>query len=163
MEYKGNANVEEFSGFLKGESPRCAVIVAAAFVDETLGTLLGDTKDRSFFDRIGDGRDWALLTQDEHDDLHVLRKLRNAFAHDLRVRDFDATSTADVDALKLWQTASSALPYDRVIHDPLTKLLYVVGVVAFRLQRRTKAGAKTGPLPEPSIMDITSWPPVTSH
>ena len=48
MEYKGHPGVEELSSLLRGESLRCAVIVAAAFFDESLKALLADTKDRSF-------------------------------------------------------------------------------------------------------------------
>jgi hypothetical protein len=48
MEYKGHQSVEELSEFVTGESPRCVVIVSAAFFDETLPSLLGDTNDRAF-------------------------------------------------------------------------------------------------------------------
>lgn len=160
MEYKGNSNVEELSALLKDESPRCAVIVSAAFFDETLGDKLGDTTERPFAARIDDAFNWALLTPNERDDLHTLRKLRNKFAHDLRVKDFDAASAAIVASLKLWQTASTALPISEVIKTTLHQLLYVVGIIAFRLQRRTKQ--QVGPLPEPPVADIDEWPPVTN-
>ena len=39
MEYKGHPNVEELSSHLAAESPRCAVIVAVAYFDETLKAL----------------------------------------------------------------------------------------------------------------------------
>jgi len=52
MEYKGHPGVEELSSLLRGESPRCAVIVAAAFFDERLKSLLADTTDSSFSARI---------------------------------------------------------------------------------------------------------------
>jgi hypothetical protein len=162
VQYKGHAKVEELSSLLSDESPRCAVIVSAAFFDETLASLLGDTTERSFAARINDALAWGLLTQDEHDDLHVLRQLRNGFAHDLRVKDFDSTSAAQVASLKLWKTASSALPIARVIEGALQQLLYVVGVIGFRLQHRSKPGSKLGPLPEPPIRDINAWPPVTN-
>jgi hypothetical protein len=80
MEFKGNAWVEEFSSYLKGESARCIAIVAAAFFDETLGSLLGDTKERSFQVRINDARGYGLLTQNEFCDLNAIRCLRNRFA-----------------------------------------------------------------------------------
>lgn len=162
MQYKGHAKVEELSSLLGDESPRCAVIVSAAFFDETLASLLGDTTDRPFAARINNALAWGLLTQDEHDDLHVLRQLRNGFAHDLRVTDFDSTSAAQVAALKLWTTASSALPLGRVIDGALHQLLYVVGVIGFRLQHRSKPASKVGPLPEPPITDTHAWPPVTN-
>ena len=88
--FKGNPTVEEFWGFLKGESPRCVAIVSAAFFDETLGRLLGDTRGRRFRDRIDEAAEFGLLTDNERHDLHVLRELRNDFAHDLRTNAFDA-------------------------------------------------------------------------
>ncbi|HKM55513.1 MAG TPA: hypothetical protein VJY33_19065, partial [Isosphaeraceae bacterium] len=39
---------------------------------------------------------------------------------------------------------------------------HVVGVIAFRLQKRTKPPSKSGPRPEPSITDTKEWPPVTT-
>lgn len=106
--------------------------------------------------------EWGLLTQSEHDDLDVLRHLRNDFAHDLRVKDFDVTSEARVEAMQTWRTASDARPLARVIQTPLDRLLFVVGVIAFRLQKRTKPPSKSGPRPEPSITDTKEWPPVTT-
>lgn len=163
MEFRGQKNVEELSKLLRDESPRCAVIVAAAFFDETLARLLGDTSERSFYVRIEDALLWGLLTQNERDDLHAVRKLRNAFAHDLRVSDFDKASTVQVDCLKLWVTASQGLPLHRVIQSTMQKLLYVVGVIGFRLQHRTKPSNQCGPLPEPGIRDVDAWPPVTDR
>lgn len=163
VQFKGHPNVEELSDLLKEESSRCAVIVSAAFFDDTLATLMEDTVERSFFVRINDALAWGLLTQNEHDDLHTLRKLRNDFAHDLRVKDFDANASATVAALNLWTTASSALSLGRVITTTLEQLLYVVGVIAFRLQHRTKPTAKTGPITEPPIMNVGEWPLVTDR
>jgi hypothetical protein len=137
------------------------VIVTAAFFDETFRAMLGDTKERPFASRIDDAKNWGLLTQDEHDDLHTLRELRNDFAHDLRIKDFDATSSAKVASLKLWTTASGALPFKRVVQTTLHELLYVVGVIGFRLQHRTKPATRSGALPEPPILDTSAWPPVT--
>ena len=108
MEYKGHPGVEELSSLLRGESPRCAVIVAAAFFDERLKSLLADTTDSSFSARIKAALEWGLLTRNEHDDLDLLRQLRNGFAHDLRVKDFDVTSEARVEAMRTWQVASDA-------------------------------------------------------
>lgn len=162
MEFKGHPAVEELSALLRGESPRCAVIVAAAYFDETLASLLGDTKDRPLSARIDDALDWGLLTPNEHADLHTLRQLRNGFAHDLRIMDFDASSGARVASLATWRVASDERPLERVIQTPLEQLLFVVGVIAFRLHKRTKPPEKTGPLPEPPVMDFASWPPVTS-
>jgi hypothetical protein len=162
VEYKGHPGVEELSSHLGAESPRCAVIVAAAFFDETLKALLADTKERSFSARIKDALEWGLLSQNEHDDLHLLRDLRNGFAHDLRIKDFDGTSQAKVEAMMTWRIASDAWPLDRVIQTPLDRLLFVVGAIASRLHKRRKTPSKSGPHPEPSVMDRKEWPPVTT-
>jgi hypothetical protein len=160
LEFKGNAAVKEFSSLLKGESPRGVAIVCAAFFDETIGVLLGDKKDRAFFDRIVDARDFGLLTSDEHDDLQVLRQLRNHFAHRLKARSFDSSKAKLVDSLKLWRTASSQIQkYKQLFPSPEDRLLYVAAVIAFRLQRRKKVVTKPGPLTEPPFTDTRSWPP----
>src|SRR5271157_2943147 len=159
---KQNTGVEELASLLRGESPRCAVIVAAAFFDERLKSLLADTTDGSFSARIKAALEWGLLTRNEHDDLDLLRQLRNGFAHDLRVKDFDVTSEARVEAMRTWQVAKEAWSLARVIQTPLDRLLFVVGVIAFRLQKRTKPTGKSGPRPEPAITDFKEWPPVTS-
>jgi hypothetical protein len=148
-------------GNLADESPRCAVIVAAAFFDETLKSLLADSKDRSFSASIKLALEWSLLTQSEHDDLDVLRELGNGFAHNLRVKDFDANSKARVDAMKTWRIASVARGLDRVLKTPMDRLLFVV-VIAFRLQKRAKPTSRQGPRPEPSPMNTKEWRPVTS-
>ena len=88
--------------------------------------------------------------------------MRNGFAHDLRVKDFDANSADKVDGTNTWRIASDARGLDRVMPAPLDRLLFVVGVLAFRLQRRTKPVSKLGPRPEPAFTDWKEWPPVTS-
>ena len=50
-------------------------------------------------------------------------------------------------ALKTWQVASDARPLSRVIQSPLEQLLFVVGVIAFRLQKRFKPPGKMGLFP----------------
>lgn len=160
--FKGQKHLEELSVLLKDESPRCTVIVSMAFLDETLARLLGDEVDRSLFARIEDALAWGLLSQHERDDLQCLRQLRNSFAHDLRVKDFDSAMSKRVKGLKLWTTASTRLPkLDRAVPSTLQKVLYVVGVIGFRLQNRLKL-SKPGPIPEPPITDTKAWPPVTS-
>ena len=164
MKFKGNTVVEEFSSILEGESPRGVAVVCAAFFDETLGRLLGDKKERAFYNRIVDASDFGLLTRDEHHDLNVLRELRNHFAHNLRAKTFDAKATAKVDSLKLWRTASSQLlSYTKLFPTVQDRLLYVAAVIAFRLQKRSKVVKKPGPLPEPTITDTKAWPPAISR
>ena len=163
MEAKGDKNIEELWSFLRGESPRCLAIVGAAFFDETLRHLLGDKEKRSLYDRINDAFRWGLLSPNECDDLHTIRNLRNDFAHDLRINSFDAGRSAKVDSLKTWQIAHktwTGLP--KVCPDATRRLLYVVGIIAFRLQKRIKP--ETGPRPEPDVWkDNAEWPPVLSE
>ena len=164
VEYKGNKNVVELSALLQRESPRCLAIVGAAFFDETLARLLGDTKERCFFDRIEDALDYSLLSPNEHHDLHVVRRLRNEFAHDLRTNSFDESRTVTVDSMETWKYICTANPhYPRLYPTAADRLLYVIGVIAFRLQHRAKSPSKTGPLPEPDyISDPDEWPPTVS-
>jgi hypothetical protein len=163
MEFKGHQDVEGLSTQLKGESSRCAVIVTAAFFDEKLKTLLEERTSRSDLStHIKNATDWSLLTQNENDDLNTLRMLRNKFAHDLKQKDFDEESAGNVAEMKTWQIASRAKDPENVITTPLDQLLFVVGTIAFRLQRRAKAQTKTGPLPEPGILDFKAWPSVSN-
>jgi hypothetical protein len=164
MEFVGQGSVEEFSGLLKGESSRCSAIVAAAFFDETLGRLLSDSKNRSFHRRIELSLEFGLLTKDEHADLHAIRSIRNDFAHDLRKVDFDPDIESRVDAMRLLTSALDAIPGRlKLLPTPKDRFLYVAGVIAFRLQRRTKPAEKTGALPEPELWDTRAWPPLIAE
>jgi hypothetical protein len=162
MEFKGDVNVEELWSYFRGESPRCLVIVGAAFLDETLKRLLGDTKDRSLNDRIDDALAFGLLTSNEHHDLHVIRELRNEFAHNMRNNSFDETRSVKVDSLKTWQYGCTKNPrYRELCPDATKRLMYVIGVIGGRLQKRTKAPGRTGPRPEPDYSkDYSEWPPI---
>ena len=161
MDYKGQGNVEEFSSLLKGESLRCSAIVAAAFFDETLARLLGDGKDRSFNRRVELALDFGLLTKDEHADLHSIRDIRNDFAHDLRKTGYDPEVETRIDAMRILISSLEAIPGRlRLLPTPQDRFLYVAGVIAFRLQHRTKSPEKTGPLPEPEAWDTNAWPPL---
>jgi len=101
---KKAAPLEDWEGFyeeIQNESPRAAVIISAAFmegwlrqlianfmvddskaVDELLGAE--DNVDRplsSFSSRIRAAYCLGLISRDEYDDLHMVKKLRNRFAH----------------------------------------------------------------------------------
>lgn len=120
MRFAGNASIEELSDLLKDESDRCVVIVAAAFFDETLARILGDTSDRSFSSRIDDARDYGVLTAHEHNDLHEIRRLRNGFAHNLRAAEFDVSAASAVESLEVWRNGSAHVPkYRQIFAIPL--------------------------------------------
>ena len=160
MRFKGSPQFEEFWALLENESPRGLTIVVAAYFDEKLGSLLGQSRG-SFDSRIINALAVGLLTQNEHDDLHEIRKLRNAFAHNLRDNSFDAAKSQQVNSLKTWQIAEGELPrYADLFPTVKDRLLYVAGVFAVRMNHRSsKAGS---PLPEPRFLDTNAWPPVSS-
>jgi hypothetical protein len=160
MRFKGSPEFEEFWSYLETESPRGMAVVVAAYFDERLGSMLARVQNKSFAVRINEGLAQGWLTQNEHDDLHVIRGFRNSFAHDLRAKNFDAAKAQQINALKTWMVAVGELPqYGDLFPTAQDRLLYVAGVISVRLNHRTAGG---GPLPEPSILDLIAWPPVTS-
>jgi hypothetical protein len=159
MRFKGSPEFEEFWSLLESESPRCLTIVVAAYFDEKLGDLLNQPKG-SFDSRINNALADGLLTQNEHDDLHEIRNLRNAFAHNLRDNSFDAAKSQQVNSLKTWEIAVGKTPLAGLFPTANNRLLYVAGVFAVRLNHRP--GRTGSPLPEPELWDTTAWPPVTS-
>ena len=162
MKFKGSPEIEEFWSYLENETPRGKVIVVAAYLDEKLGELLGQTQPNSFYSRINDAAATGLLTQNEHDDLHVIRGLRNSFAHDLKAKDFDSNKARQVDALKTWQVVAAKPEYsDEYFPTPLGRLMYVAGAFFVRFSKRD--GHTASPLPEPSSWDDEAFPPVTDR
>lgn len=157
---KGTPELEELWGLLEKESPLGLTVVAAAYFEEKLGALLSQPK-KSFGDLIDAAFADGLLTPNERDDLREILKLRNEFAHDLRAASFGVEKEQGINSLKTWKIASAKVPaYNDLFPTAKERLLYVVGILAVRLRRRS---AKTGsPLPEPDFLDITAWPPVTS-
>lgn len=160
MCFEGSREFKEFWSLLENESPRGLTIVVAAYFDEKLGDLLNQPRG-SFDSRINNALADGLLTQNEHDDLHEIRKLRNAFAHNLRANSFDAAKSQQVNSLKTWEIAVGKTPlYAELFPTANNRLLYVGGVFAVRLNYRP--GRTGSPLPEPELWDTTAWPPVTS-
>jgi hypothetical protein len=100
MRFKGSQEFEEFWGQLQDESSRGLSIVVAAFFDEKLGSMLGQPNG-TFHSRINNALAAGVLTQNECHDLHVIRDLRNAFAHNLRDNYFDIPKSQKVDSLRL--------------------------------------------------------------
>jgi DNA-binding MltR family transcriptional regulator len=88
---------------MQKESPRAAVILSAAFLDENLRSLLAgflidqrsatdgllDVPLGSFSARITAAYCLGLISQHERDDLDLIRKVRNQFAHRLHNLTFD--------------------------------------------------------------------------
>lgn len=162
MEWKGSLELMEFWGYLQHESPRGTAVVAAAFFAERLGKILVATESRSFSDKIDDAASVNLITSNEREDLHVIRKLRNAFAHDLRQTDFDGPKAAQVESLRTWQIISSALPQYRTLFPTARdRVLYVSASLAIRLTKRTLPRVQTRP--EPDVCDFDAFPRVTDR
>src|SRR5262249_12667018 len=136
MEFKGSPEFVEFWELLKNESARCVVIVVAAFFDEKLGTLLGQGKG-SFDSRINNALAVGMLSQNEHNDLHEIRKIRNVFAHNLRTNSFDAHKSKEINSIKTWNIAVGEWPeHAEWFPTPKERFLYVAAVLAFRLNHR---------------------------
>lgn len=158
MRFKGSQEFEEFWSLLQDESPRGLSIVVAAYFDEKLGSMLGQPNG-SFDSRINNALAVGVLTRNEHHDLHVIRKLRNVFAHKLKDNNFDTAKSQQVDSLKTWGIAGSEMPaYRALFPTAKQRLLYVAAVIAVRLGHRTVP--TISPLPEPPLHDTKAWPPV---
>src|SRR4051812_15025036 len=107
--------------------------------------------------------EFGLLTKDEGADLQSLRSIRNQFAHNLRTRTFNPDVVAQIEGFRILRAALDAIPSRAtVLPTPQDRLLYVVAIVGFRLQRRSKSLAKTGPLPEPEPWR-DAWPPLVGE
>lgn len=159
MKFKGSPEFEEFWSFLESESPRGLVIVVAAHFDEKLGLLLGGGRS-DFHSRIDLALARRLVSNDEHHDLHEIRKMRNDFAHKLRTGDFESKQANVVNGLKTWQTAVGNIPkYAELFPDTKNRLLYVAGCFFVRLAKRTTPTISG--LPEPPFTDTDSWLIVT--
>ena len=95
-------NWEGFYEELQDETPRAAIILAGAFLDgllsklistfliadqkavsELLGTDGGDAPLSSFSSKIKAAYCLGLISRDEYDDLNLIRKVRNKFAHEM--------------------------------------------------------------------------------
>jgi hypothetical protein len=160
MRFKGAPEYEEFWSFLEDETSRGLAVVVAAYFDEKLGSMLGKPK-ASFAVRINDALANNLITQNECDDLHVMRSLRNSFAHKLRAKDFDPAMQQEIDGLKTWQIAVGELPtYEELFPTARERLLYVAATLAVRLIHRA---IRNDPLPEPGFLDPIAWPPVSDR
>ncbi len=106
-------NLEKFWPYvdvLNGESQRGKVLVSAGFLEEHLKQILlaflvdcpqtaelidgGNAPLGSFGARITACYVLGLITKDEHDDLQLVRRIRNDFAHDIHTT-FDRQSVAN--------------------------------------------------------------------
>jgi hypothetical protein len=126
------------------ESDRAAVILTASMLDETLKDLLEShlipcsSSDDPLFDgsnapmgtfsaRIECAYRLGLISKNFAKCLHITRKIRNAFAHDVAGCTFSSQSVAArVRALKQATNAPDKTGKDN-LHDPRTCFCYVTG------------------------------------
>lgn len=104
---KKTTSIEDWNGFfeeIQKESPRAAIIISAAFMDEWLRelivnfmvdskvveSLLGQNRPlSSFSSRISTAYCLGLISSDQYDDLILVRNIRNEFAHGMHGLSID--------------------------------------------------------------------------
>jgi len=142
------APLSDWKGFyekLQSETPRAAVIIAAAFMDGWLRQLIANfmvddtkaiddllgTEDNSdcplssFSARIKAAYCLGLISKDEHDDLNTIRRIRNRFAHRMHDLSFDDEEIVSwCNSLQIPKKIISALTDFPKSHGPM----FLVGV-----------------------------------
>jgi DNA-binding MltR family transcriptional regulator len=131
----------DWDGFFKElqtESPRAAVIIACAFLDAQMRTLLTnslideqkvvegllDSELSSFNSRIKIAYCMGLISKSVFDDLDTIRKIRNKFAHKMHGYSFDEPEIVGwCSSLKLAKMVAEATSYPRAQGD-----LFILGV-----------------------------------
>lgn len=108
-------DINLFNSEIETTSDRACAIVSAAFLDNTIQNIImsflckdSSTQDRALFNQNGPLSTFSskviiayrlgLISKKEYDNLNVIRKIRNCFAHDLTVNSFE---TPDVKQLLL--------------------------------------------------------------
>ena len=89
---------------LEGESDRAAAVLGAAYLDELLEQLLvhacvtptAGSAQRNFYSRIEATYAMGLIPEMIRDDLHILRELRNRFAHKSEYRTLSQASAKEL-------------------------------------------------------------------
>jgi mannitol operon repressor len=157
-----SAPLDDWKGFydaLQKETPRAAVIIAAAFIDgwlrrllenmmvndpKVVETLLGSEENAdcplsTFSARIKATYCLGLVSKHEYDDLNLLRKIRNQCAHRLHGFSFDEQKIVSwCNSLKFPKEVTSAFPTFQRNHQSL--FLLGVLLLAIRLSLREIAG-----------------------
>ena len=166
-----NAPLDDWKGFydeLQKETPRAAIIIAAAFIDGWLRRLLENMmvddpnvveallgRDESaddrplstFAARIKATYCLGLVSKHEYDDLNLLRKIRNRFAHRPHGFSFDEQEIVSwCSSLKIPKEIVSALP--QFPRDRRSLFQLGVSLLAIKLSLRViavKRKRKTSP------------------
>ncbi len=159
-----------FYGMLKGESPRGAVLVVAAFADEVLEAmirtkfshaanvaerLLGQERSlNSFSAKIDLAYCLQLISASDYADLHIVRDIRNKFAHRHTKADFDVDWVRD----KLANMKASWIREQLPIQPKLSAEKFIVTATILLAQIAGKAAiqlreAQSGASHEPGVGD----------
>ncbi|SFW74482.1 MltR family transcriptional regulator [Luteibacter sp. UNCMF366Tsu5.1] len=150
MDEQPDHSLSELNRFLrraKDQDDRALVLSLGAFLEDTLGRLLmayfrdcKATKDLvegfnaplgTFSARIKAGYAFGLLTIEQYKDLDLLRKVRNAFAHDWKGVDLDRPDIKDMVRELSGYTVS---PDERPSDDTRERLLATLSTCCLELQ-----------------------------
>jgi hypothetical protein len=162
MKLAGPEYFVELWQFLRKETSRGVAIVAAAYFDELLAALLGSDSNKfeSFGKRIDKAFTAGLISKIEKHDLHVMRELRNDFAHRMRVSRFDKDRSEKVGSFEIWKMTATHSYRKKVLKSARQRLIYVAGCLAARLKNRNGKTVAAGYDPElwrNDFLSITSF------
>ena len=140
------------------ESDRGAAVLVGGFVENYLGVYLqslvvdakvaGDLFQAvgplsSFSQRIAVARAFGFISKDDYDDLNVIRKIRNHFAHHPLAASFSESPVAQLATyLSEQKTASESHPKDGAERNKLAYLYscaQVCGRLHLKMEKREKA------------------------
>lgn len=163
MRFAGAAEFMEFWGYLKNETPRGVAVVVAAYFDDYLKTHLpaSTTKRKEDFSvSIDRALKVGLISTIEHHDLHIIRQLRNSFAHNMRVSRFDIDRKNQVESLTIWKRVADRDFYRNKLRSPRSRLQYVAAALAARVIKRK--GQKVSRTDDPKIW-TDAYPSLSSR
>ena len=162
-----NPEVRKIWDELRNESDRGMVIMAAAFLDNLLESLLKATMIRdekiaqsligkngplgSFHGRVQAAMAFGLLSQFEHHDLNAIREIRNDFAHVTKPASFKNSEMVNkCNSFCLWKHAKDCLPspMEEYCRDAKGRFGLLVATLAARLLERTRLQEHFKPLAE---------------
>jgi len=134
------------------ESDRAAGVLAPAFLDDLLGQLLRVKLNEStstasllapdrgalgtFSAKIDMTHSMGLIDSTTWNDLHIIRKIRNRFAHEIDIHDFSDDSVRDLVANL---SIAGKVP-ESVAKDPRKIFTYAVGQITFAIAKNFPNG-----------------------
>jgi DNA-binding MltR family transcriptional regulator len=162
-------HLNAFAATLQQESDRACAVLGAAMLDHIIGDLIRsamaeDTPKTlfegygplaSFSARIDVSLGLGLLSRDEHYDLHLVRRIRNAFAHDMNHKLGFASQpiTHRVALLKLADAlfANPSIPTSE--DTPRTRFQIEIGGLTYSLSGVRAHAVERAEIPE----DYVGW------